>query len=340
MKTRALLLLAFAGALLGAVPAAPSPAAAQSGPTFWLPPQGSTSAHKVDSVFYLVLWIALFFFSVIVVLMILFVLRYRRRPGREEAQPSTTQNLPLEVTWTAVPIVAVVVIFVFGVRNFLDITTPPANSYEIQVTGQKWQWLFTYPNGYVDKDLHVPVDTPVLLTMTSQDVIHGFFIPAFRVKKDVVPGRYTRVWFRANAPGEQDLMCTQYCGTGHSTMHSYVIVHPPGDFEKWLAGAANFVSKLPPAEAGARLYQTRGCKQCHSLDGTAGIGPTWTGLYGRQVALTTGMFLTADDDYIRESIMDPQAKIVAGFEPVMPTYKGRLSDAEITALIAYIKTLH
>jgi cytochrome c oxidase subunit 2 len=319
--------------------AAAATAVARDGPSFWLPVQGSSTAGRVDQVFYLILWIALFFFALVVGLIITFVLRYRRRPGREQAGAAPTENLRLEIAWTGVPIVAVVVIFVFGVRNFLDLTTPPANSYEIQVTGQKWQWLFTYPNGYVDKDLHVPVDTPVLLTMTSEDVIHGFYIPSFRVKKDVVPGRYTHVWFRATTPGEQDLMCTQYCGTGHSEMHSQVIVHPPGGFEQWLTGAADFISKLPPAEAGARLYQSRGCKQCHSLDGSAGIGPTWKGLFGRQVAIVGGKSVPANEDYIRESVLDPQAQIVAGFEPVMPTYKGRLSDAEITALIAYMKTL-
>lgn len=306
-------------------------------PTFWMPVQAANTAGNVDTVFYFILWIALIFFALIVGLSLLFVLRYRRREGRE-AEASASHNLPLEITWTIVPLVLVAVIFVFGFRNFLRLSTPPANAYEVMVTGQKWKWLFTYPNGYVDEALHVPVDRDVKLTITSEDVVHSLFIPAFRVKKDAVPGRYTNVWFRATLPGEHDLFCAEYCGTSHSDMLAKVVVHEPGGFETWLAGAADFLAQLPPAEAGERLYKARGCAQCHAADATAGIGPGFGGIFGKPAPLQGGGQAQVDENYLRESILEPQAKVVAGFEPVMPTYKGRLSDREITAIIEYIKT--
>ena len=329
-------------ALLGLVAliAGAGRAAAQSstGPTFWMPVQGSTGAAGVDSVFYFILWIALFFFALIVGVMVLFVLRYRSRPGREP-EPSQTHNHLLELTWTLIPAALTVVIFGFGFRKFLDLSTSPANAYEILVTGQKWKWLFTYPSGYVDDNLHVAIDTPVQLLITSEDVIHSLYIPDFRVKKDAVPGRYSKVWFRATVPGEHQIFCAEYCGTGHSDMLAQVVVHPPGEFEQWLATNADLLDKLPPAEAGARLYAQRGCSQCHSVDGAASVGPTFQGVFGHLVPLKGGSSAPADENYLRESILEPQAKIVAGFEPVMPTYKGRLSDREITAIIEYIKTL-
>ena len=306
---------------------------------FWMPVEGSTGAAAVDSVFSLVFWVAAFFFVLIVALMVVFVVRYRRRPGRLDAEPSPSHNTPLELTWTLIPIAIVIVIFVWGFKVYLDANTPPANAYEISVTGQKWKWLFTYPNGHVDENLHVPVDTPVLLVMTSEDVIHGFYIPAFRLKHDVVPGRYSKVWFKAVKPGDYQIYCTQYCGTGHSDMWAKVVVHPPGGFERWLEQASNFLKTLPPAEAGQRLAVTRGCAQCHSVDGTAGTGPTWKGLFGSHVPLQGGRVMTADEDYIRNCILDPTKNVPLGFQPVMPTFKGRIRDDEITAIIAYIKSL-
>jgi cytochrome c oxidase subunit 2 len=310
----------------------------QSGGSFWMPPQASASAPGVDRLFYFIFWIAFFFFLLIVGLMVHFMVRYRKRPGPKPANPPT-HNTALELTWTLIPLGIVFVIFYFGFRGFLDMSTPPGNAYEVQVNGQRWKWTFTYPNGYVDENLHVPVDRSIRLVMTSEDVIHAFFVPDFRLKRDIVPGRYNKSWFRATTPGTHDIFCAEYCGTGHSTMYAQVIVHPPGEFEKWLAQAGDLVSKLPPAEAGERLYKTRGCAQCHSVDGRAGIGPTFQGLFGHPVALKDGGTVTADEDYVSESILNPQAKVVAGFDPVMPTYQGRLKDPEITAIIAYMKTL-
>jgi cytochrome c oxidase subunit 2 len=316
-------------------------AAAQSdGRSFWLPPPVSTTAAGVDRVFYFIFWIAAFFFALIVVLMILFVIRYRRRtPKGESTEDAPSHNTPLELTWSIIPLLIVFGIFYIGFKGFLDMSVAPANAYEVQVTGQKWKWLFTYPNGHVDENLHVPVDTPVQLVMTSEDVIHSFFVPDFRLKKDVVPGRYSKAWFEAKEPGTYQIFCAEYCGTSHSDMLASVIVHEAGGFEKWLAEAADFLATLPPAEAGERLYNQRGCAQCHSIDGKSGIGPTLKGLFGKKEVMKDGTQLVADENYIRESILEPQAKLVAGYEPVMPTYQGRLRDDEITVIIAFIKSL-
>jgi cytochrome c oxidase subunit 2 len=305
----------------------------------FLPFQGSSVAPAVDSLFKFIFWVSAFFFLLIVGLMIAFVIRFRKRPGYRRPEQVPTHNTALELTWSVIPLILILIMGIWGFKVFLDINTPPANAYEVQVTGQKWKWLFTYANGYVDETLHVPVDEPVRLVMTSEDVIHSFFVPAFRIKRDVVPGRYTKLWFRATKPGTYQVFCTEYCGTGHSDMLTSVVVHEPGGFEKWLDQASNLLNTLPPAEAGRKLYQSRGCSQCHSVDGSGGIGPTFKGLFGHPVALKGGGTLTADENYLRESILEPMAKIVAGFEPVMPTYKGRLKDQEITAIISYLKTL-
>ena len=314
-------------------------AATQTEGSFWMPVEASSGAGPVDRIFGFIFWVSVFFFVLIVALMVAFVIRYRRRPGREDAETSPRHNTALELTWTLIPIAIVVFIFVWGFKVYLDLNTPPANSYEVLVTGQKWKWLFTYPNGHVDEDLHVPLDTPIRLVMTSEDVIHGFYIPAFRLKRDVLPGRYVKVWFRAVRAGEYQIYCTQYCGTGHSDMWAKVVVHEPGGFERWLEEASNFLKTMAPAEAGEKLYRTRGCAQCHSVDGKGGTGPTFRALFGHAVPIEGGKTVSADEDYIRESILDPQAKIALGFQPVMPTFKGRLKDQEITAIIEYLKTL-
>jgi cytochrome c oxidase subunit 2 len=304
--------------------------------SFWMPPQISTVAQSVDWLFNFILAISVFFFVLIVVVMVVFVLKYRRREG-QSAEASPSHNLPLELTWTAIPIVLVMIIFFFGFKGFLDMATPPANAYEILVEGQKWKWSFLYPNGYVDENLHVPVDRPVRLVMSSADVIHSLYVPAFRIKMDVVPGRYSKAWFEATVPGEYDLFCAEYCGTSHSDMLALVIVHPPGEFETWLAQASDFLATMTPVDAGRKLFQTRGCTQCHSMDGSAKTGPTLLGIFGHSQKLANGTTITVDENYIRESILEPAAQVVAGFEPVMPTFQGRLKDEEITAIIEYLK---
>lgn len=311
---------------------------AESAPSIWFTPQGSTTAVDVDWLFYFILGISIAFFIGIVAAMILFVVRYRRREG-VGVEPSSHHNTALEITWSVIPLILALIIFYFGFAGYLDMTIRPSNTYEVQVTGQKWKWLFTYPNGHVDENLHVPSDVPTQLVMTSEDVIHSLYVPDFRLKMDTVPGRYSRMWFQPLGPGEHDLLCAEYCGTSHSDMIAKVIVHEPGGFERWLSDAAAAAMNASPAEAGARLYQTRGCAQCHSVDGKAGNGPTFLGLFGSSHPLANGPNVEVDENYIRESILEPQAKVYAGYNPVMPTYQGRLTDKEIGALIEYIKTL-
>lgn len=310
---------------------------AQSGGTFWLPPERSTTAPYVDNAFYFIYWVSTFFFVLIVTLMVLFVIRYRRRPGVGPL-PSPSHNTKLEVLWIVVPLGLVSVMFYLGFSGYMNLRFVPANAYEIRVDAQKWKWLFTYPNGYQDDNLHVPVDEPVKLTMTSKDVIHSLFIPAFRVKQDVVPGRYTTMWFQATEPGEYDLECAEYCGTSHSEMLAKVIVHAPGGLEAWLVEAEKKFQSLPPVERGRDIYLKR-CAVCHSSDGTPKTGPSFKAIYGHSVKFNDGTETTVDDNYIRESIVDPSAKIVAGYPDQMPVFKGQLSDNQITAIIEYIKSL-
>jgi cytochrome c oxidase subunit 2 len=309
-------------------------------PQFWLPPQGSTTAGEVDAIFDLILWISLAFFALIVGLMVAFVIRYRaRRAGQIGDSTAPRKSTPLELVWSGIPLVIVIVLFWVGFESYMDLRTPPANAYEVNVIGMRWRWQFEYPNGWVEDKLHVPADRPVRLVMTSEDVIHSLAIPDFRVKMDVVPGRYTEAWFRAPEPGTYRINCTEYCGEGHSDMLSEVVVHPPGEFEKWLEDASSFVDRLPPAEAGEKLYEKRGCIACHSKDGRGGVGPTFQGLYGRKVVFRDGSSLVADENYIRESIFEPGKRVVAGFEAVMPSFQGRLKDKDVTAIIAFIKSL-
>lgn len=302
------------------------------------PAPTSTGAEQVDDLFYFILAVSIFFFAVIVGVLFLFVLRYRQRPG-VDVQPSAAHNNLLELAWTVVPAIVVGVIFFWGFVSYLDMRTPPDDSYEIQVTAKKWSWSFTYPNGHVDNNLHVPEDRPVRLVMSSDDVIHSLYIPSFRLKRDVIPGRYTTTWFEADTAGSYTLFCAEYCGTQHSTMLAKVIVHPSGEFGKWLEDAANFLERMSPVEAGEVLYQRRGCVQCHSVDGSAKVGPTFRDAFGTQQTLADGSAVTVDENYLRESILEPQAKIRAGYKPVMPTYQGQLKDEEIAALIAYIKSV-
>lgn len=311
---------------------------AQTGGSFWMPPKASTTAPAVDSVFNFILAVSVIFFTLIIVLMVAFVILFRRRP---EVEPGTSpsHSTALELTWTLIPSSLVVFMFYFGFTTFMDMKTPPRNSYDIRVIGQKWSWVFTYPDGTTSPVLHVPVDRPVRLTMTSEDVIHSLYVPAFRVKMDLVPGRYTQTWFEAVQPGEYDLYCAEYCGTGHSDMLSKVVVHPSGGFEKWLADAANLLDRLSPVEAGRELFLRNGCAACHSTDGSAKTGPTFKGIYGQTHTFSNAQPVPVDDNYIRESILEPMTKVREGFQGVMPTYKGRLKDKEITAIIEYIKSL-
>ncbi len=303
---------------------------------FWMPGRGSTTAGGVDWLFYFILAISAIFFIGIVVVMALFVFRYRARPGHREQQ-TASHNLPLELTWSIIPLLLVIVIFWFGFTTYLNQSTPPQNSLEVMVTAQKWNWLFTYANGWVDEELHVPAGRPVTLVMTSEDVIHSFYVPDFRLKKDVVPGRYTKAWFEAIEPGEHQIFCAEYCGTEHSSMLSRVVVHTAADYEQWLETAGAFYEQLPPAEAGAEMLRKFGCVQCHSVDGSAGTGPTLKDIYGQTHQFTDGTSAAVDENYIRDSILNPLDKVRQGYQGVMPTFQGKITDQEISWIIAAIK---
>lgn len=317
---------------------------------FWFQRQASTSAPQVDALFYLAFCISLFFFVVITALLVLFVVRYRRREG---VGPETSQshNLLLEIVWTAIPLVLVLVLFSLGFKTYLDLRLPPANAMEIRVEGQKWFWSYFYPQaGYEElpgndgrpAELHVPPGEPVRLVLTSADVIHGFFIPAFRLKMDVVPGRYNTMWFQATEPGEYLVECSVYCGTQHSEMRSVCIVHPDrADFDRWLKSAKEKnQAALTPAERGRRLYSGKfGCAQCHSTDGRRIIGPSFKDVYGAEVTLSSGARVQADENYLREHIQRPGELLVEGYRNEMPSFQGRITDKELDYLIEFIKSL-
>ncbi|HEY3321891.1 MAG TPA: cytochrome c oxidase subunit II [Planctomycetota bacterium] len=322
---------------------------AESHGGFWFQREASAQAAQVDWLFYLVLYVSAFFFALIVILMLVFVVKYRRREGVDQA-PGPTHNIGLEMVWMGIPIALVLFMFYQGFTTFIDLRIPPAGAMEIKVTGKQWFWWYAYPqNGYESlpsadgspAELHVPPNEPIKLILQSDDVIHGFFIPAFRVKQDVVPGRYNTMWFTATQPGDYVIFCSVYCGQKHSEMRSVCIVHPSrADFDAWLKTAKEKTqASLTPAERGKRLYVGKGgCIQCHSLDGTTKTGPTFKDLYGHSVTLADGSKVPADENYLRESILVPGAKIVAGFRNEMPVFQGRLSDKEIDALIEFIKT--
>ena len=306
--------------------------------SLWLPSRSSTAAGDVDWVFSIIFWICLLFFVGIVGAMTWFVVRYRRRPGHS-AERTKHHSVWLEATWSVLPFLLLIVIFIVGFNGFLTLNAVSDDAYEIQVIGKKWVWSFVYPNGYVDDVLHVPVDRPIRLVMSSDDVIHSMYIPAFRVKRDVIPGRYTKLSFQATEAGTFDLFCAEYCGTKHSDMISEVVVHPPGEFAVWLKKASNFLETMSPADAGKTLYKRRGCAQCHSVDGSKMVGPSFDEVFGVEAVMDDGETIVVDENYIRESILEPQAKGRAGYRKVMPTYQGQLSDEEIAAIIEFIKTL-
>jgi cytochrome c oxidase subunit 2 len=269
-----------------------------------------------------------------------FVIKYRapKRSSKDKPLPSVTHSTPLEIGWSIPPFLVSVAVFVWGFQGFIDLRTPPKDSLEIQVTGQKWAWSFTYPNGCSDDTLHVPLKRDVRLVLSSVDVIHSVYLPIMRVKMDAVPGRYTDLWFNATVAGDFPLECTEYCGTGHSDMLTHVIVHPTQiEYDLWVADC----NKPPddPVKWGEQLYNKKGCKTCHSTDGSIIIGPSFKGLWAKGTEQTSSGPVKIDENYVRESLMEPQAKLVNGFPPSMPTFKGQLKDTEIAAIIAYLKSL-
>jgi cytochrome c oxidase subunit 2 len=299
------------------------------------PQEASTMAGRVDALFFFLVAVSVFFASLICILIVVFALKYRRRS--EDDRPQVISgNLHLEILWTTIPLALTMVMFVWGAKLFFVTNDPPDNALEITVVAKQWMWKVQHPEGQSEIDeLHIPAGRPIKLVMTSQDVIHDFFVPAFRVKKDVLPGRYTTLWFEATKPGSYHLFCAQYCGTQHSGMVGRIIVMEPAEFQTWLSGGGTGVSM---AGAGEKMFQRLGCATCH-LPNDSGRGPSLVGLFGRKVELQGGRSVIADETYIRESILNPQAKVVAGFQPIMPTFKGLISEDGITQIIAYVKSL-
>lgn len=309
--------------------------------TFWFPPKASTFAQETDSFFMAIMWISTFFFVLIVGVMLYFMTQYRRRPGYR-GDSRALHNNALEITWTVIPTIIVIWIFARGVYGYMDMVRPPAETIDINVTARKWDWSFQYPNGAISDTLHVPVNKAVRLRMRSVDVLHSFFVPAFRAKTDLVPGRVTTMWFEPIQEGIYDLFCTEYCGDQHSEMikRQGVFVTSYDEYEQWLAEAAK--PPTHPVAHGYWLYARRGCKSCHSVEPDRRIvGPSFAKSYGDSLTTSTGESVVFDENYIRESILNPQAKAREGYQNAsqMPSYQGQLTEDELMAITAFLQAM-
>jgi cytochrome c oxidase subunit 2 len=301
----------------------------------FFPEQASSMADNVDALYYFLLTVSAFFALLIATLVIYFAIKYRRRSESEQPHP-VAGSLKLELAWTLIPLAIAMVMFFWGAGLFFALSRPPEGAIEIYAVGKQWMWKFQHLDGQSEiNELHVPVGRPVRLTMASEDVIHSFFVPAFRTKSDVLPGRLTTAWFEATRPGRYHLFCAEYCGTKHSGMIGWVVAMEPVEYQTWLGGGAVTGSL---ADAGQRLFQQHACNTCHRSDSLA-RGPNLEGLFGKPVKLASGQTVIADETYLRESIVAPNAKLVEGFQPLMPTFQGLISEEGILQLIAYIKSL-
>ena len=290
-------------------------------------------AGRVDALYVFLLIVTGMMTLLIFICVVYFAARFRHRPGvrAEQIEGST----PLEITWSAIPFLVFMVIFAWGAVVYFKERTPPADASEVYVVAKQWMWKVEHAEGQREiNELHVPVGRDVKLIMTSQDVIHSFYIPAFRIKQDVLPGRYTVEWFRATKPGVYHLFCAEYCGTQHSGMVGDIVVQEPAQFEAWMNGG----SSGPLSASGEKMFAELGCATCHRND-AGGRGPNLKGVFGKPVQLEDGRTVTADENYLRECILDPGAKRVKGFQPIMPTFQGLVSEEQVNALVAYIKSI-
>jgi cytochrome c oxidase subunit II len=300
------------------------------------PPRASEMARDIDTLFFATLGVTVFFSTIITILLFYFMVRYRRRYAGQIGQDFTGNSTLLETAWIVVPLVISLGIFAWGARIYFAAARPPADAQQYYVVGKQWMWKIEHPSGKREiNELHVPRGQAVKLKMTSEDVIHSFYIPAMRVKTDVVPGKYTTLWFNADTVGTYHLFCSQYCGTEHSRMVGRVIVMDPMEYELWIAGSESGPSSVP---SGEELFAAKACNTCHRPDTTARAPMLW-GLFGRSVLLQDGYSIVADEAYIRESIVNPAAKVVLGYQPIMPTYRGQLSEEEIIQLIRYVQAM-
>lgn len=302
----------------------------------FMPDDASTVAGQVDALYIFLVAVAVFFSVLIAGLEFYFAIKYRRR-SPDEFPPASKSSLKLELAWTVIPFAITMVIFVWGAKLYFDIYRNPGDAMDVYVTAKQWMWRFQHTDGKREiNELHVPVGRRVKLTMTTEDVLHDFSVPAFRTKADVVPGRYTYLWFEPTKPGKYHLFCAEYCGLNHSGMGGYVYVMEQRDFDNWLAGS---VSGQTPIEQGRDLFENKlGCASCHA-GGPAQRGAKLENIYGKDIKLVGGQAVTVNDEYIRNSILNPGAQIVEGFQPIMPTFKGQVTEEQLLALVAYIKSL-
>ena len=301
-----------------------------------LPPAASAFARGYDLLWWWLVLVTVVMSVLIFGVVFVFAIKYRQRSEHEVPKP-IHGSLRLEIAWSVIPFLVMLTFFFWGSYMYFDSQNPPANAMNIYVVGKQWMWKVQYPNGTREiNEMHVPVGRSIRLIMASEDVIHSFFVPAFRLKRDVVPGRYNDTWFTATKPGRYHLFCAEYCGTEHSGMIGWVTVMEPRDFENWLSGGGGEGSM---ASQGEKLFQQLGCSTCHLSD-EQGRCPILRGVYGSRVLLSDGRTVVADDAYVRESIVNPNAKIVAGFQPdIMPTFQGQVSEEGILQLIEYVKSL-
>ncbi len=299
------------------------------------PPEASKMASQMDALFFFLVLVSLVGLTVVVLIVVGSSMAYhhRRHPQAVQIEGSTL----LEATWTIIPLGLFLVMFVWGALLYFRVYTPPANAMNIYVVGKQWMWKAEHPGGQHEIDaLHVPIGRPIQLTLISQDVFHSFSIPAFRVKREAIPGRYTSVWFEATQVGTYHLFCTQYCGTNHSQMIGEVVVMTPDDYQKWLAGSTSGDSL---AQDGERLFASLSCNACHNPTAAA-RGPNLVGVYGSHLTLTSGQTITVDEAYLRSAILDPSEHVTQGYAPIMPTYQGQVSEEGVIALVEYIKNLN
>jgi cytochrome c oxidase subunit 2 len=302
----------------------------------FIPESASTFAGDVDAVYFYISGVTVFFVTLISLVIIFFVIRYRRRNAFEIPRP-IEGSTKLETLWSVIPLLIAMSIFVWGTKVYFTQYRPPQNAMEIYVVGKQWMWKFQHPTGQREiNELHVPVGRRVKLIMTTEDTIHDLFVPAFRTKADVVPGKYTSIWFEATKPGTYHFFCAEYCGMNHSGMRGFVEVMEPAAFDNWLSGNAN---QMSPAAAGHTMFESLGCASCHGANAEGGRGPALIGVYGSNVVLSGGGTVRADESYLRESIIIPQAKVVTGFGPIMPSFQGQVTEEQLLALVAYIKSL-
>lgn len=301
-----------------------------------IPDSASTIADKIDALFYFLVAVSLFFSLVITIGLAYSAARFRKGSPASR-RGALNDYLPLELAWSLIPLTIALFIFAWSAKLYLDMRVPPSNAMEVYVVGKQWMWKIQHPEGNREiNELHIPIGRPIKLIMTSQDVIHSFYIPAFRVKQDVLPGRYTTQWFEATKPGEYHLFCAEYCGTSHSGMIGKVIAMEPAEYEQWLMGSSR--AGVAMASSGKELFDRYGCRTCHRQD-TGPRGPALDGLWGKRVQLADGKTIVADQEYLREAILNPAAKTVAGYQQLMPSYRNQLTQDQVNQLIEYIRTL-